>query len=69
MAYVRTVLAAIGIFFGGLFVTSVALATLSIYRGGATGVTLSRRGLQEALLASTALGWIVGTVWYLARRT
>jgi hypothetical protein len=55
-------------FFAALFVRSLLLAGLAASNQRATGITFSRRGLREGLVASVVFGWIAGTVWYLIRR-
>jgi autotransporter translocation and assembly factor TamB len=68
MSYLRMVAIAIGLCAVVLVLLSAANALVGVLRGSATGIGFVRRGVIVFLIGSVVLGWLTGTIWYLARR-
>jgi len=68
LSYLKTVAVAIGLVLCLLVFRSIVAAIRPIAGQHATGFAFVLGGAIEAVVASVALGWLAGTVWYLIRR-
>jgi len=67
MSYLRTVAIAIALCAIVLILCSAVYVLVPLLHGSATGLGIVWRSVIESLIASIALGWLTGTIWYFVR--